>query len=111
MTDFPCTSCGQCCRHMKNIISNSESFPTVIKDLIDRFPYDTNPDGSCSKLNEEGLCSVYENRPIMCNVKLMGQLLHQDTTEWYRINAENCNKLINEANLDPKYLVQISEGI
>ena len=47
----------------------------------------------------------------MCNIKLMGQLLHQDTTEWYRINAENCNKLINAANLDPKYLVQISEVI
>jgi Fe-S-cluster containining protein len=93
------------------MLSNSDSFPTVIKDLINRFPYDTNPDGSCSMLNEDGLCSVYENRPIMCNVKLMGQLLHQDTTEWYRINAENCNKLINDANLDPKYLVQISEGI
>ena len=111
MTDFPCTQCGQCCRHIKDILSSSESFPTVIKDLIDRFPYDINPDGSCSMLNEDGLCSVYENRPIMCNVKLMGQLLHQDTTEWHRINAENCNKLINAANLDPKYLVQISEGI
>ena len=96
---------------MKDIISNSDSFPTVIKDLINRFPYDINPDGSCSKLNEEGLCSVYENRPIMCNVQLMGQLLHQDTTEWYRMNADNCNKLINAADLDPKYLVQISEGI
>ena len=96
---------------MKNIISNSDSFPTVIKDLINRFPYDPNPDGSCSKLNEDGSCSVYEDRPIICNIDLMGQLLHQDTTEWYRINAENCNKLINDANLDPKYLVQISEAI
>jgi len=111
MTDFPCTSCGQCCRHIKDILSNSESFPTVVKDLIDRFPYDVNPDGSCSMLNEEGLCSVYENRPIMCNVDLMGELLHQDTTEWYRINADSCNKMINAANLDPKYLVQISEAI
>ena len=47
----------------------------------------------------------------MCNVDLMGQLLHQDTTEWYRINAETCNKMINAADLDPKYLVQISEAI
>ena len=82
-----------------------------MKTLIDNFPYDINPDGSCSKLNEDGLCSVYENRPIICNIDLMGQLLHQDTTEWYRINAENCNKLINDANLDPKYLVQISEVV
>ena len=111
MTDFPCTQCGQCCRNVNSILSNSESFPTVIKDLIDRFPYDINPDGSCSKLNEDGLCSVYENRPIMCNIKLMGQLLHRDTTEWYRLQAEHCNILINAADLDPKYLVQISEGI
>ena len=62
-------------------------------------------------LNEEGLCSVYQNRPIMCNIKLMGQLLHSDTTEWYRLQAEHCNILINAADLDPKYLVQISEGI
>ena len=111
MTDFPCTQCGQCCRNINSILSNSDSFPTVIKDLINRFPYDINPDGSCSKLNEDGLCSVYQNRPIMCNIKLMGQLLHRDTTEWYRLQAEHCNILINAADLDPKYLVQISEGI
>ena len=46
----------------------------------------------------------------MCNIKLMGQLLHRDTTEWYRLQAEHCNILINAANLDPKYLVQISEA-
>ena len=111
MTDFPCTQCGLCCKQLKSTLDNLDSFPTVIKDLLKRFPHQTNPDGSCSKLNEDGSCSVYEDRPIICNIDLMGQLLHQDTTEWYRINAENCNKLINAANLDPKYLVQISEGI
>ena len=47
----------------------------------------------------------------MCNIKLMGQLLHRDTTEWYKLQAEHCNILINAADLDPKYLVQISEVV
>ena len=111
MSHFPCTQCGLCCKQLKSSLDNLNSFPLVIQDLLKRFPHQTKPDGSCSMLNDDGSCSVYENRPIICNIDLMGQLLHIDTPELYRINAESCNTLINNANLNPKYLVQISEAI
>ena len=109
MIDFPCTQCGECCRQLGNVLANSSIFPTVTQDLLKHFPYKPNPDGSCSKLTSDGLCSVYDNRPIVCNIKLMSQVLHQNTSQFYQNQAHNCNKLINNANLDPKYLVEISE--
>ena len=46
MDDFPCTKCGECCRQASKVLDKSSDFyktaPTVIKDLIDRFPYEVN---------------------------------------------------------------------
>ena len=106
MTDFPCTQCGQCCRHISSILSYS-NFPIVIQDLVNRFPYEVNEDGSCSMLTEDGTCSVYENRPIMCNINLMGQLLNQSQPDWHRQQADVCNKLITDAGLSSDYLVKL----
>ena len=105
MPDFPCTQCGQCCRHISSILAHS-NYPTVVQDLVNRFPYEVNDDGSCSMLTEDGLCSVYENRPIMCNINLMGQLLQQSQADWHRKQADVCNELISNAGLSPDYLVK-----
>ena len=108
---FPCTKCGQCCRLAGQVITpSSEAYkaaPTVIKDLIDRFPYEINEDGSCSKLTAEGTCSVYDNRPIICNIELMGQLLNTNLNDWYKVQANNCNLLIKQAGLSDDYLGEI----
>ena len=109
MNTFPCTGCGECCRQFKTILSNSNTFPTAIQTLIDSFPYKINKDGSCSKLIDNS-CSVYDNRPIICNIDLMGQLLYQNMKEWYVLSAKHCNVLINNAELDPKYLIQLPEN-
>ncbi len=113
MADFPCTQCGECCRHISSVLDHAsieyKTSPTVIKDLIDRFPYEVNSDGSCSMLDDNGLCKVYDNRPIICNVRLGGILLHQNEEEWYQNRAKGCNKLIKEANLDPKFLIPLNE--
>jgi Fe-S-cluster containining protein len=105
MADFPCTQCGQCCRHISSILAHS-NYPTVVQDLVNRFPYEVNDDGSCSMLTEDGLCSVYDNRPIMCNINLMGQLLQQSQDDWHRKQADVCNELISNAGLSPDYLVK-----
>ena len=109
MNTFPCTSCGECCRQVGSLLSNPSSFPTVIQDLIKIFPYEINKDGSCSKLIDNS-CSVYDDRPIICNIDLMGQLLRYNTDEWYELQAQYCNKAIIAANLDRKYLVQFPEN-
>ena len=58
-------------------------------------------------LTEEGLCSVYESRPLLCNVKLGAQLLRIDELEWYRMNQLGCNSMIREAGLDESFLVSL----
>ena len=106
MTDFPCTQCGQCCKQIGAILNNVSIYPTVVQDLINRFPYEVNSDGSCSMLSGDNTCSVYQNRPIMCNIKLMGQLLRQPEQQWHQQQADVCNQLITNAGLSPDYLVK-----
>lgn len=106
MKDFPCTQCSQCCKRLREILDNKEKLDLFDQFLIDKFPYKTLEDGSCEKLTEDGLCSVYEDRPLICNIKLLSKFFNGTTEEYYRIVAEVCNKSINEADLDPKYLIK-----
>ena len=109
--DFPCTSCGEGC---KNIGSGFEKTlklgaPKAIKDLIERFPYKLDENGACSMLNDDNTCSVYDDRPIICNIKLAAKLLNVEEDIWFKQNAEACNDLIRSANLDDRYLVTIGD--
>ena len=109
MTDFPCTSCGQCCRliglhfnHSHQVYQNS---PQAVKDLMDTFPHPINPDNSCSMLDKDGLCSIYDDRPIICNTKYAPQLLNLTKPQFNHYMTQSCNNMITEANLDPKFLL------
>ena len=110
MDNFPCTKCGLCCKQLGDTLANKDSLPQKLQDLLSIFPYRPKPDGSCPKLTEDGLCSVYESRPIICNIKLSATLYNHDITDWYRINADNCNNLIEKAGLSTDYLVKIEES-
>ena len=103
--DFPCTSCGLCCKSL-NILHSKQNSP-IMQFLVDKFPYKILEDGSCEML-KDNQCSVYEDRPLICNVRLGGKLLGVDQDIWYAMLAEGCNKMIKEAELDDKYLVKIT---
>ncbi len=105
MADFPCTSCGLCCKNI-DVIHPKQDSP-IMQVLVDKFPYKTLEDGSCEML-KDNQCSVYEDRPLICNVRLGGKLLGIPQDEWYAMLAEGCNKLIKEAELDDKYLVKMT---
>ena len=62
-------------------------------------------------LNEDGLCSIYDDRPIICNTNYAPQLLNLTKPQFNKYLAESCNKIINDAGLDRKFLVQISEVV
>ena len=68
---FQCDKCSACCRLVFFVIDqakeNPDSDDELVK-LINEFPYELNKDGSCSMLGEDGLCSVYDERPIICRV-------------------------------------------
>lgn len=79
---FKCDCCGQCCRH----ISLSDIYSSLDRG-----------DGICKFFDEDkSLCSIYENRPIECNVDAMFELyFSQKMTkeEYYELNYKACRKL------------------
>ena len=106
MKDFPCTKCSQCCKRVGEILDNKEKLDPFRQFLVSKFPYKTLEDGSCEKLTEDGLCSVYEDRPIICNIKLMSKFFDGSVEEYYDMTAKVCNIMIEEAGLDSKYIIE-----
>lgn len=82
---FKCDRCGLCCRKLKGS-------PLA---MLDR------GDGVCRYLNDNNLCSIYENRPLVCNVDKLydNQYSGRITREAYHLLQEQaCKKLKEEAN-------------
>lgn len=79
---FPCDMCGMCCRHINRT------------DMLKE--YDTG-NGICKYL-KDNKCSIYANRPDICNVDLMYEKFfkkYMSKEEYYNINIEVCNQLKN----------------
>ena len=83
---FPCSQCGECCRHISNILPDFDI-----------------GDGVCCHLTDNGLCDIYDERPLICRVDLYfekclkGKISRED---WYKMNQEGCNKLQNKNELN-----------
>ena len=110
LNKFPCTKCGLCCTkvNLGKWLDPDVTDDPFIKFVISKFPYKLTDDGSCEML-VDGLCSVYEDRPLLCNIPLGGISLGMDQKVWFELHMNHCNKLIEEAGLDPKYLVSLEE--
>lgn len=79
---FNCNKCGLCCRSLdKNKLYGS---------LHDG-------DGICRYLDlNTNICTIYENRPILCNIDLSYHLYFSkelSLEEYYNINYEGCRTL------------------
>jgi len=101
--DFPCTSCGLCCKQM-NTVLNTDYEDDLLNLIISKFPYKISEDGICEKLNENNQCSVYEDRPLICNIRSMSNLFNVP----YKYTIEACNELIDKEGLDPSYKIKPS---
>ena len=79
---FHCIRCGVCCR-------NIDSIP-ALREYHDG-------DGICIYLNQEtNLCSIYESRPLICNVLAAYDAYfsrYYTEEEFLRLNYESCRKL------------------
>lgn len=71
---FPCKSCGECCRHVWKPLDRG--------------------DGVCRHYDEQtNLCTVYESRPLLCNVDRMdGERFHRTMSAktFYMAQAKGC---------------------
>lgn len=77
---FKCDMCGMCCKNVGKSL--------VYKELDDGT-------GKCRYL-DGSLCSIYENRPLLCRVDESYEAFFKDKMtleEYYRLNYEACNKL------------------
>ena len=77
---FPCSRCGACCRKIGLI-----------------YPELARPDGGgCKYLSEDNLCTIYPNRPLLCNVdKFYDEFLKDKMSreDFYELNLSACKKL------------------
>ena len=90
---FECTSCGLCCKQIGKIVGSIAPFPWMQK-ATDEFPYEAREDGSCEKL-EDNRCTVYDNRPLLCDVNRMGDEpeMPVDKETWFNMNYIGCKQL------------------
>lgn len=86
---FPCTGCGCCCKRVG-----------LVKNFLteDQFPYNPKDDGSCEMLIDNK-CSVYDNRPEICDVYKMSLKSDLDIKEYYKQSIDQCNGFMDEDNI------------
>ena len=93
---FPCTQCGECCRR----VSVSE-----VTRPLDR------GDGVCRHFDEPtNGCTIYETRPLTCRVDAYYEAHLRDQIAlpaFYRLNAELCNAMQEEAGLPERFRVPL----
>ena len=90
---FPCTGCGICCTKI------AEMKDSRFQKEIDEFPYKSE-NGRCEKLVGR-LCSVYQERPNVCNVEYMSKRYNLD----YKEIVDVCNTMIKEKG-ELQYLIK-----
>lgn len=100
---FPCTGCGACCRRIQNLKEYSDKL-AIEKSMPEiSFPYE-NKDGVCEKLIDNK-CSIYEDRPLICNIEKMDKILKMD--KFHEMNANICNLFIKQDGLDESFLINL----
>lgn len=89
---FPCTNCGQCCRLVN--MSSATAF-------LDR------GDGVCQYLDTvTNLCTIYHQRPIICNISVFYNKHLSQTLSWeeyVNMNLEMCRKFQEDARKKPVF--------
>lgn len=102
---FQCNSCGACCR----IAGKSGLMPSQ-------------ENGACIYLTEDNKCSVYDQRPILCNVDKMYQVrksvcdgkfplikFTMTKKDYFKTNSLHCNELMELEGMPKELRIDISE--
>ena len=72
-------------------------------------------DGSCIYLGEDNLCTVYDERPDICNVDIMydkllkngGDVMNITKIDYFKTQNKACNILQREYGIDKKYRIDL----
>ncbi|MFB2516000.1 YkgJ family cysteine cluster protein [Lysinibacillus sp. OTC-L20] len=90
MGNFFCDQCGLCCQnlHLSELYADLDS-----------------GDGTCIYFDHQSkLCTIYENRPLKCQVDKMYELYFSSITkdEYYQLNYDACQLLKNNDRTQKK---------
>jgi len=102
---FPCSGCGACCRRINKAVGNL-GIENIEKDNELYFPYKWDDTGRCEMLTDDNRCSVYENRPLICNIDKLLSLIDIPKEQFYAMNIAACNTMMDEDNLPLKYRIK-----
>ena len=112
MTDrFPCTGCGSCCRRIGLYYPLYKKSGLDIDDKNSKwyFPYTWDKNNKCENLTPDNKCSVYNNRPLVCDIKnyfIHGMSKYYNTLEeFYKIQIEHCNTIMDEDNVSESFRI------
>lgn len=107
MTDFPCISCGLCCSNIgADVQQAKESVSThPINMMLKEFPHAFDKNGRCEMLDHDNTCSVYHNRPLICNISAIAAKLKIDKEEFFLHNAISCNELLEKSGREERIVI------
>ena len=93
---FQCSGCGACCKRA---------------GLMGMMPQ--REDGACIHLTSDNKCSIYDERPEICNVYKMflrnGKKAGMTEVEYYKFGNNICNQWIKEDGIPDSYLIDIGK--
>lgn len=107
MRKFPCSGCGGCCKRVNKLSADYQELkiPIFDKNSIYYFPYKWDETGKCDMLIDNK-CSVYNNRPNVCNIEKMRKLLGEPKKQFYKQNIESCNQIMDEDNIPLSFRIK-----
>lgn len=90
---FLCTKCGLCCKNL---------------DKVPQLDGYHEGDGICFHYDDNVGCTIYADRPDVCRVddgyeKFFSAVISRQ--DYYSKNAQACNQMQQDKNLDKKYRV------
>ena len=84
---FPCSKCGLCCKKIGEVVTNLKTLNIEVD-----FPYSWNENGEC-KMLKDNLCTVYEQRPLICDVERFSKEYGLNKKQFYKENMKACKDL------------------
>ena len=103
MNKYPCTQCGACCRRISRAIEFVKTMSPEKQKLF-AFPY-THTNGVCDML-VDNKCSVYEDRPLLCNIEKTAEVLNLTLGMFYEANVTACNNMMDEDGMPEHFKIK-----
>jgi Fe-S-cluster containining protein len=101
---FPCSGCGACCKRVDKLTSFSKGIGELYNvDLS--FPFKFDETGRCEKLTDKNQCSVYEERPLICNIEELGKIFPLSKQGFFDLNKTQCNKIMDEDGIPIEFRI------